>query len=67
MRVCYVMHARRKRENALKKAREHITVHNLVAELTLGKSCVTTMAYLHSVAETPFQEEFWTSLVIYPQ
>ena len=59
------MHARRKRENALKKAREHITaVHNLVAELTLGKSCVTTMAYLHSVAETPFQKEFWTSLVI---
>ena len=22
------------------------------------------MAYLHSVAENPFQEEFWTSLVI---
>ena len=65
MRVCYVMHARRKRENALKKAREHYTIWD--AELTLGKSWVTTMAYLHSVAENPFQEEFWTSLVIIPQ
>ena len=26
VRVCYVMHARRKRENALKKAREHYTI-----------------------------------------